>query len=138
VIVSSIPGRVRFRHAELCSRARAHRAHDALMALPGVTRVDSDPRTGSLLVRYDPAVVVESGIASALGLAPGKEHPRRPGALRVRGVPAGMAASLGVTLVAAVFKLKWLHVAAGLIFVGYVGVHVLGRGKPRDPSGASS
>lgn len=52
VFVSVLPGRIRLRHALLRDGAR----HAALChRLRGIVDVESDPKVGSLLLRYDPA-----------------------------------------------------------------------------------
>jgi hypothetical protein len=134
VIVSSTPGRVRVRHPSLRSRSRAQQARETLLALPGVQSAAGDARVGSLLVTYDPAQTSEAVVFAALGLGSMPEHttdsrvwPRIPVGT------AGMATSLVMSLGAAAVKIKWLHVAAGVVFVALVGVHVFGRtqGRPK-------
>lgn len=60
-------GRVRVRHAALEDPALAGMAADALKAVPGVLGAEINPRTGSALISYDPAVadtdiLIERGI----------------------------------------------------------------------------
>jgi hypothetical protein len=132
VIVSSTPGRVRVRHPALRSQSRADQARDALLAIAGVQSVAGDARVGSLLVSYDPAHTSEATVVAALQLGELPARVAEPRAWpRIPSGTAGMAVSLSVSLGAAAAKLKWLHVAAGVVFVALVGVHVFGRTQAR-------
>ncbi|MDR2500812.1 MAG: heavy-metal-associated domain-containing protein [Treponema sp.] len=54
MIVSFSPGRVRLRFKELKNKAVAEQAYTRIMANPGITAVEVNPRTGSILIEYDP------------------------------------------------------------------------------------
>lgn len=134
MITSSIPGRLRLRHASLRAPVAARAAQATASAIPGVRAAVANAAAGSLLVTYDPARVVEGDIVARLGLAEGA--PREGASLvqpetPVRAIPACMTATLLVSLGAAALKLKWLHVTAGVAFVGCVAAHVIDRGQPK-------
>jgi hypothetical protein len=131
VIVSSTPGRVRVRHPALRAKSRAAQARATLLALPGVQRAADDSRVGSLLVTYDPARTSEAAVVAAIELGAPTLHAEPRAWPRIPSGTAGMAVSLSVSLGAAATKLKWLHVAAGIVFVALVGVHVFGRTQGR-------
>ena len=56
ILLSAVPGRVRLKvFAERRRPDELERVRAALDALPGVSAVQASPRTGSLLVRHEPA-----------------------------------------------------------------------------------
>jgi len=57
VIVSFVPGRIRLRFNELKENAAAETAKARIMDTPGITAVEVNPLTGSLLVEYDQALL---------------------------------------------------------------------------------
>ena len=54
MIVSFVPGRARLRFKELKDPAAAESAKTRISQAPGVTKVETNPATGSILVEYDP------------------------------------------------------------------------------------
>ncbi|MBI2393973.1 MAG: hypothetical protein HYV09_30665 [Deltaproteobacteria bacterium] len=132
MITSSIPGRLRVRHPSLRAASAARTARAAVAALPGVLGAAENAAVGSLLVTYDPARIDEPRILAALGLAASERaETGGTGSASPAGIPACMTASLLVSLGAAAVKVKWLHVTAGIAFVGCVAAHVIERGQPR-------
>ena len=68
MIVSFIPGRIRLRFKELKESAAAESAKARIEETPGITKVEINRLTGSVLIEYDPAILpteklVESGKA---------------------------------------------------------------------------
>ena len=57
MIVSFVPGRIRLRFNELKENAAAETAKARIMDTPGITAVEVNPLTGSLLVEYDQALL---------------------------------------------------------------------------------
>jgi len=79
MIVSFVPGRIRLRFRELRSHlALAETAKARVLEIPGVTKAEFNPVTGSILLEYDPALLpteklVEIGKRelAKLGVKPG-------------------------------------------------------------------
>ncbi|MBX9788938.1 MAG: hypothetical protein K2Y37_08470 [Pirellulales bacterium] len=66
-IVHALPGRIRFRHPRLRGAIElAEAVVDELLRLPGVHHVGTSTRTGSVLVRFDHALINSEQIESAL------------------------------------------------------------------------
>jgi len=146
VVASLLHGRMRVRDAGLKKDALAAQVTDALLETPGVASAEVNLRVGSLLVLYDAAVVgaqaVLDTISGFLG-SPEEEVPVEeaqgpsgrsccgrmslsvPPAVRRRIVNLGMMASLALSVAAAVFDLKKLHVLAGIVFLALFGDHFL-------------
>jgi len=57
VIVSFVPGRIRLRFRELKEIEAAESAKARIKETPGITKVDINRLTGSILIEYDPAVL---------------------------------------------------------------------------------
>lgn len=57
MIVSFCPGRIRLRFKELKNKTLAAFAETKIKETPGVTRVEINTLTGSVLVEYDPGVL---------------------------------------------------------------------------------
>ncbi len=66
-VLSALPGRLRVRHvARRRGLEELEALRDSLQARPDVDAVEVNPRTGSMLVFYDPAGVSFEGIRDAL------------------------------------------------------------------------
>jgi copper chaperone CopZ len=57
VIVSYIPGRIRLRFRDLRDPLIAGTAAARIKAVPGITKVEIKPATGSLLIEFDPGML---------------------------------------------------------------------------------
>jgi hypothetical protein len=57
MIVSFCPGRIRLRFRELKNKSLAAFAEGRIRETPGVTRVEINALTGSVLVEYDPLIL---------------------------------------------------------------------------------
>jgi hypothetical protein len=82
-VASHFEGRVRIRDAALTKEPLLSQAREALLALPGVSSVEANPRVGSVLVLYAAAVTALEKLlrtlAEALGV-PEQERPKSPAA----------------------------------------------------------
>jgi hypothetical protein len=172
-VSSHFEGRVRVRDAGLKQEPLLAKAREALLALPGVSEVEANPRVGSLLVLYSAAVTAAGKILRALSEVLGVEEPAEsadapgetagragatlgstlgktlgstlaktlgkitpkgpftvPGILKKRIVNnIGMLVSLGLSLGAAALYFKKIHILAGIVFVGFFGIHLFERRK---------
>ena len=57
MVVSFVPGRIRLRFKELRNSAAAELAKARVKETPGITNVETNPLTGSILIEYDPAIL---------------------------------------------------------------------------------
>lgn len=145
VVASHVDGRVRIRDDGLKKGGTASRIKEALLAEPGVSGVESNPRVGSLLVLYSAALTalekILKKISEMLGSsleAPGsEERPRSfpkiplsisiPAAIKRKALNVGMLLSLILSVGAAVVCLKKLHIALGIIFTALAAQHTYQR-----------
>ncbi|MDR2745756.1 MAG: cation transporter, partial [Desulfovibrio sp.] len=65
MIASFFDGRVRIRADALKKPENLDMARSLVQARPGVLKVESNARTGSLLVHYDPAVITRETLTGA-------------------------------------------------------------------------
>jgi hypothetical protein len=136
MIASFIDGRIRIR-AEVLKRPEAMAmARSLIEGSAGVLKVESNARTGSILVRYDPAVITPEMLTGAaalmqaqFGAAPRAQKTGRPG--RLPGPNAEMfllTLSYGGMLAGTVLG-KRVHIAFGVLFSLLTGIHVYARLK---------
>jgi len=145
VVASLLDGRVRIRDEGLKREQLVSRIREALLATPGVSIVESNPRVGSLLVIFSAALTAVDKLLKMVSdlLGPtenpngGGEAPKSSGILPLgsklsftippgvkrRLVNLGMLTSLALSLAAAVFGFKKLHILAGIVFVALFGDH---------------
>ena len=57
MVVSFVPGRIRLRFKELKIIEAAERVKARVVETPGITKVEINSITGSILVEYDPTVL---------------------------------------------------------------------------------
>lgn len=150
VVASHFDGRVRIRDEGLKREPLLARVRETLLAAPGVSGVEGNPRVGSLLVLYSAAVTaldkILETVAGLIGSGEAGEEGAEAGAFaRVSAkissrvpfsIPArvkrnvtniGMLGALLLSVVAAIFDLKKLHILAGIVFLALFGVHVFER-----------
>jgi len=73
VLVSFVPGRIRLRLRELKNHlALAESAKTRALEIPGVTKVEINPVTGSILIEYDPAILPTENLMEIGGRELGK------------------------------------------------------------------
>ena len=125
MIASFIEGRVRLRADALRNPEKLQLLEDAVKAQDGVLSTLANPRTGSLLVEYDPARVPRENLIMAaelleqeLGLAPDtkKEGKKLVQLMNPKAEMALLAGSLAFTMLGGVVN-KRLHLAAGGLFL---------------------
>ncbi|MGB5054852.1 MAG: HMA2 domain-containing protein [Nitrospirales bacterium] len=74
-VVHALPDRVRLKLHQLKNNmAYAAEIQRQLHAVPGITHLEANPKTGSLLIHYDPTVLevlsLHPSVSSCLGLPP--------------------------------------------------------------------
>lgn len=83
--VHAMPGRLRLRvHALKGGRNPAPSLYDRLLAIPAIRRVDINPRTGSVLLLFDPPALRCPDFVDALSNAMGESFPEDCGTGRLR------------------------------------------------------
>lgn len=142
-VASSIPGRLRLRAPALRVPETLARLAAQLGALEVSCRVETNPRCGSLLLRYDATRLDRQAAESAAlalfapEIAPSTErsgHGERSKTRRRhytqtslklnRYAKYGMLASLGASLVYAATGATRAHVLTGALFVACLGAHM--------------
>jgi cation transport ATPase len=149
-IASCINGRIRFRDQKLTNKNVAETVCERLTALPGVSSISVNNKTGSLLVIYSTAVAglqkIMDAVTGLLGAveeyigerrsAERRYEERRSGISNILpGLPArkaivnyGMLTSLLVSMFGILVGKK-LHVAAGVLFLAVLRVHLADKRK---------
>lgn len=153
VIASCIDGRLRVRDDLLRNTAAAEAVRRALLAVPGIREVSTNPRAGSLLVLFQQAQTTLGKITDLLNryLLPEKSAPtsfprrsvperrshdrrtlptRRSEialGIRRRAVNLGMLAMLLVSMAGAVLDAKSLHIISGVLFLGIFAIHLFDK-----------
>ena len=133
-VSSSIPGRIRLRHAALRNPDRLARIERSIGAWPQVRAVSTNAKAGSLLVTYDAAALDANDCAkrceaAVAELLPGQAAPASPrhGSPRVRAnrlAKRAMLASLAASMLLAAVGAKRWHIGTGVFFLHALGVHL--------------
>lgn len=135
MIASFMEGRVRLRTDALKDPEKLRMVEDTIKSQNGVLSTLANPRTGSLLVEYDPERIPKETLLMAagmlekeLGLCP--EEPRR-GKKMLQIINPGaelllLTGTLGFSMLGGVVN-KRLHVAAGVLFLLLCGKHLYSR-----------
>ncbi|MCD6706522.1 MAG: hypothetical protein LT080_08735 [Thiobacillus sp.] len=140
-VSSSIPGRIRLRHAALRNPDRLARIERSIGAWPQVRAVSTNAKAGSLLVTYDAAALDANDCAkrceaAVAELLPGQAAPAsaraapaspRHGSPRVRAnrmAKRAMLASLAASMLLAAVGAKRWHIGTGVFFLHALGVHL--------------
>lgn len=137
MIASAIEGRIRFRHPLLTAPETLRAVTERIAALPGITGVDGNPRTGSLLVAHDVTIKTADLVAMAEAMAaelipahplPAPAAPRRArlrqGQGKRRTQKVGLAACMAGTLATGLADAKAAHLAFGLGLAGFAAWHL--------------
>lgn len=128
MITSCIDGRIRIRDEKLESIAIASHIEKRLSQFKGIVYVAINRRTRSLLIFYDKTILkfeqVLHVLADYLDIAKA-ESKRRISCIADRKiVNLGMLASLAVSMLGAAADIAALHITAGIIFLGFLGLHI--------------
>ncbi|MDR2050729.1 MAG: cation transporter [Deltaproteobacteria bacterium] len=129
MIVSFTDGRIRIRHPALKDPENMRALASLLESLPGARGVLPNPRTGSLLFRYDPEQISRENLLAAekvlqTRLGPAQERPSAYYTRKRENVLLGAALSACMLGLAVSPR---LHVWAGFSFVLLTMGHVLRR-----------
>lgn len=132
-IVSSIPGRIRLRDKRLRDQAKLNELTKELSQIAVITSLQGNPRTGSLLLRFDRNAIVlstieaniDSTVDQIIGKAPqpllSKKNFNRYNKMAMLG-------SLGASLIALSMtgrkrRIRW-HKLTGYLFIANLGTHL--------------
>ena len=134
MIASFFDGRVRIRAEALKKPETMDMARSLVQARPGVLKVESNTRTGSLLVQYDPAVITRETLIGAAALLEaqfgGAARVKRTGSagrrLSAKTEMLLLALSYGGMLAGGLLDRR-VHVAFGIVFSLLTGAHVYVR-----------
>lgn len=129
MIASATEGRIRFRSPQLLEERALREVEQRLEGTTGISRVSGNPRTGSLLVEYVPALLTRTDVIEASGL-PDEEPPPAPSvqsranrARNMRLTKRGMLVTMGAMLLFAAADREREHIAAGLAFLAFNAYH---------------
>ncbi len=137
MIVSFRDGRVRLRSPALRSPETVEEITGILSAYAGVEKTESNVRTGSLLVLYDPAAISREHLEMAVTLledrlqsshSPSKRCGLLGKSLTPRKIEKGLLlGSMVVTVIGALSNAKTLHISGGTLFLLLAARHVHAR-----------
>lgn len=134
MISSFIDGRVRIRHKALKDPEFMATIRDTVAGQDGVLEVRDNPKTGSLLVRYDPAVISHDKLLMAAQMLentiPEKAAPKSgacsPRKMARRKETALLSGLYALTLIGGFTNIR-LHMAAGGLFTLLAARHLFAR-----------
>jgi hypothetical protein len=133
-IVSSIPGRIRVRNRELRDQKKLNQLLSRLEQIGGISRLQGNVRTGSILLRFDSAAISLSAIEVEINAAVYQivgNQPKPATSISMKSLnrynKLAMLASLGFSLTVTKFRIKrwrrW-HTLTGYLFAANLGVHL--------------
>jgi len=150
-IASSIPGRLRLRHAVLRKADRLTRLQLLVADWPQVREIQVNPAAGSLLIHYDadalpeaecrqrceaalagllpqatqaPAQVAANTVAAPAAHAPRTRSPRARAKRANQMAKRGMMVSLAASMILGAIGAKKWHIWTGIAFLHALGVHM--------------
>jgi len=132
MIASCIEGRIRFRHPALTNLELLQTVAGQLAALPGITGIEANLRTGSLLVTHNETIATSDLVAMAETLAQSYtetlEGPATPkgnkGQGKRRTQQVGLATCMAGALATSVIDNKAAHLTFGLALTGFAAWHL--------------
>lgn len=132
MITSFIDGRLRIIDEKLESIATASHIEKRLSQFKGIVHVAINRRTRSLLIFYDKTILkfeqVLHVLADYLDIAEA-ENKRCISCIADRKiVNLGMLVSLALSMFGAVLDIAVLHITAGIVFLGFLGLHIFRLG----------
>ena len=141
-IISKIPGRIRLRDERLTGAAFTEQLRNRLLAVPGVSGVEMNQRTASLLVTYPPGSEVEALLQSCLHLtepvktkqmqSTGSRTKTGKSVKKASSLPFtqrqilnyGMMVTFAASGIGIALHYKKLHALAGFLFIAIGGLHM--------------
>ncbi|AEG00077.1 HMA2 domain-containing protein [Methylomonas methanica] len=133
-IVSSLPGRIRVRDKRLRDQTRLTELNKQLSKIAAISTVQADARTGSVVVRFDPAAIeiseLEAHLDSAVDqvlveqLIPPPITKKQLNRYNKIAMVGSLAASLALTTARRKHWRRW-HALTGYLFVASVAVHMI-------------
>jgi hypothetical protein len=126
MIVSFRDGRVRLRSPVLCSQKTLEEIKAMLAAYAGVEKIETNARTGSVLVLYDPAVISQAHLDMAIVMLASRFPALAPHQRQARATINGrtlrkienrlLCGGALMTLAGTVRGMKPLHITGGVLF----------------------
>lgn len=132
-IVSSLPGRIRIRDKRLRDQTRQHELKKELLQITGITQLQGNVRTGSVVINFDPVAIEITALESKLDSAVDKvlSESLTPPLLTKKRInrynKLAMLGSLTASMALAMARRKrWrrLHALTGYLFIANLGVHL--------------
>ena len=132
-IVSSLPGRIRIRDKRLRDQTRLNSLKKELEKITAISELQSNARTGSVLINFDPDVIEITDLETKIDAAVDKilAEPLTPPLLTKKNInrynKIAMMGSLTASLAFAVARQKrWRHWhrLTGYLFVANLGLHL--------------
>lgn len=128
MIASFVEGRLRIRDEKLKNRAAADEIQRLITPVKGIFDVSINQRTGSLLIFYDRAILKLEQLLHVLADYLNTTKPeckRYAVSLTDRKiVNLGMLLSLAVSMFGAAIDITAIHIAGGIIFLVFWGLHI--------------
>lgn len=137
MIASCIEGRIRFRHPALSDPDLLEIVTSQLAAMPGITGIEANARTGSVLVSHDDSVATDDLVAMAEALAathaealataaPAKPARKKmtPAQLKRRTQKVGLATCMAGAVATGLADTKGAHLAFGFALTGFAAWHL--------------
>ena len=137
MIASCLNGRIRFRHPALSDPELLTLVTGQLAQTPGITSIEANPRTGSVLITHDESVATDDLLALAqtlaaahaetlLAAAPAKPVRKKAtqGQLKRRAQKIVLAACLVGAVGTGLADTKAAHLTLGLALAGFAAWHL--------------
>ncbi|MHC1788764.1 HMA2 domain-containing protein [Solidesulfovibrio sp.] len=137
MIASCIEGRIRFRHPALSDPELLEIVTGQLAEMPGITGIEANVRTGSVLVTHDASVATGDLVAMAEALAathaealaattPAKPPKKKmtPAQIKRRTQKIGLASCMAATVVTGLADTKSAHLTFGFALAGFAAWHL--------------
>jgi hypothetical protein len=132
MIASFVEGRIRLRDEKLKNRAVVDEIQKRAAQLRGISDVSINQRTGSLLIFYDRVVLrLEQALHILTDYFDAAKTECRKYAVSIttnitnrKIVNLGMLASLALSMFGAALDIAVLHITAGIVFLGFLGLHL--------------
>ncbi len=130
MITSFVQGRMRIRDKKLKNKLIADEIENRITQFKGILGFSINHRVGSLLIFYDKAVLQLQKIIYVLedylgGDAAKTRYKKYAASITDRTiVNFAMLASLAVSMFGAAADIVVIHITAGIVFLGFLGLHI--------------